>query len=186
VVNNKDDIQQIINQTIRKSSNKEVIEDKKLIRMNNNLNENPPVQINKREGNKVEENNSKQIESLISSNLCLRVAIKLKNNVEKFIEIKENDDILSIVRIFCDENELNEDVIFPILYKINTSLSFFNDISSFEINDEIEKILKEAIEIYNDYGRIENLINDDIFNNTFEEFSCEASTEMKKKRGCSV
>ena len=66
------------------------------------------------------------------------------------------------------------------------SLCFFNDIGSFEINDEIEKILKEALEIYNDYGRIENLINDEIFNNTFEEFSGEAATEMKKKRGCSV
>ena len=185
--NGKDDIQQIINQTIRKSSNKEVvIEDKKQIKLTEVPCENSSISNNKGEGFIIEEISSKKTENYKSFHPSLKVAIKLKNNVEKFIEIKENDDVLNILRNFCEDNHLNEDVVFPILAKINASLSFFNEIGSFQINDQIEKILKEALEIYNDYGRIESLINDDVFNNASEEFNCEQSTESKKIRGCSV
>ena len=164
----KDNIQEIINQTINK----------------NYVNQNPIIRKYSEEIISNFDNQNDFMTNKSSKNITLKIAIKLKGNLNKFIEISESEDAYEIVKKFCAENELSDNLILPILSKINISFEHFNDINNNELNDEIEMVLKEALYFYNDHEKIESLLNEKIFSNSFDDSLDEL--EIKKKRGCSV
>ena len=189
----KDSIQELINQTINKNLNFPNPMRRKYSECSySNDSFISKVSTLNKESKKSEEfvsyfdsnNNSETTKS--TKSISLKIAIKLKGNVLKLIEINENDDAYIQVKKFCAENELSEDLVLPILAKVNESFGYYNDINNFDLNEDIEMVFKEALDIYNDYEKVESYLNDEILNDSFEDSLDDNTFEKIKKRGCSV
>jgi len=107
------------------------------------------------------------------------MVVKLRDNVEKQLEICEKDDLPSTIHRFCKENNLSEDLIIPIVSKIYLSFDYYNELQCYSLNDEVESVFKEAFDIYNNKDRIRSMLDEE----TGEPVTI---TEEKRKRGCSV
>jgi hypothetical protein len=197
----KDNIQEIINQTVSKKLNIitpknsfEVFKGRKGTdgyQIDTNYAENiktPKTNSfsnqNKSSRNEVMNDDSCDTKSSNKSN-NLKVVIKLTENVEKVIELNEKEDTHLVVKRFCADNALKEDLVLPILSKIYLSLDYFNEINNYELNEEIETVFKEAFELYNDSDKVESLLKGELAANSFNNTSC-FTLEEKRKRGCSV
>ena len=56
----------------------------------------------------------------------MRVKINIKENKFKELVVHKNDDIYLLVKQFCDENYMNENLVKPLINKIQQGLNKLN------------------------------------------------------------
>ena len=78
----------------------------------------------------------------------LKIKINMKNNELKELIIYKEEDIESIVNIFCSENNIDEKLVTPLCNKINQSLNEINFVNNnLELNKDDVMLLNNAKKI---------------------------------------
>jgi hypothetical protein len=115
--------------------------------------------------------------------LFLKISIQLKDNKEKSIEIWEGADLVKVVKDFCKENQLSDEIAIPIISKINISLDLLEDFNTVNVDSQVEKILKEGYKIIKNKKKLMEFVEEESMKN---RDSFEKSSDNGINRGKSV
>ena len=108
-----------------------------------------------------------------AEDFILTVNIKINETTTKEFNIKKNDNIFQITKFFCQRNNLNEIILNSIYMKILTGLNTLNEIKDIKIEENVEKLINQAYNLYHNQVKNENNLYDSIDNVNKEENSSE-------------
>ena len=103
--------------------------------------------------------------STMKNEVLLIVNIKISDTITKPFKLSKNDDIFTVIKRFCKEENLTESLVNPVYIKILTALNTLKEIKESIVSESIISLLDQASYIYKNRDfSFENDIDYDVNN----------------------